>query len=91
MSWIWARLGDGSQMVNNEGMKDAPRIEYCKTKARADRWSEEVELLLEEMHRPHSQKQPTTRKHNAPPARGAQKQNTSADSTHAHVVWYLRF
>ncbi|KAF8868999.1 hypothetical protein BD779DRAFT_1458588, partial [Infundibulicybe gibba] len=27
------------------------RIEWCKSKARADRWSEEVELLGEEMRR----------------------------------------
>lgn len=27
------------------------RIEWCKSKARADRWSEEVELLREEMRR----------------------------------------
>ena len=27
------------------------RIEFCKTKARADRWREEVELLKEEMER----------------------------------------
>ncbi|KAF8878620.1 hypothetical protein BD779DRAFT_1384368, partial [Infundibulicybe gibba] len=29
----------------------ALRIEWCKSKARADRWSEEVEILLEEMRR----------------------------------------
>jgi hypothetical protein len=27
------------------------RIEFCKTKARADRWRKEVELLKEEMER----------------------------------------
>ncbi|KAF5380091.1 hypothetical protein D9615_006268 [Tricholomella constricta] len=51
VSWIWSRLGDGSQLANNQGMKDALRIEFCKSKARADRWSEEVQLLLEEMRR----------------------------------------
>ncbi|KAF8886390.1 hypothetical protein BD779DRAFT_1673299 [Infundibulicybe gibba] len=51
LSWIWTHLGDSSQVEDNEGLNDALRIEWCKSKARADRWSEEVELLKEEMRR----------------------------------------
>ncbi|RDB18343.1 hypothetical protein Hypma_000426 [Hypsizygus marmoreus] len=51
LSWIWTRLGDGSQIDAEVGLQDALCIEWCKSKARADRWSEEVQLLLEEMRR----------------------------------------
>ncbi|KAF8877970.1 hypothetical protein BD779DRAFT_1677037 [Infundibulicybe gibba] len=51
LSWIWMRLGDVAQADNDAGLHDALRIEWCKSKARADRWSEEVELLREEMRR----------------------------------------
>ncbi|KAF9462252.1 hypothetical protein BDZ94DRAFT_1322782 [Collybia nuda] len=50
LSWIWTHLGDKSQL-NEERLQDVLRIEWCKSKARADRWSEEVQLLLEEMRR----------------------------------------
>ncbi|KAF8871241.1 hypothetical protein BD779DRAFT_1613963 [Infundibulicybe gibba] len=49
LSWIWMHLGDVAQADNDAGLHDALRIEWCKSKARADRWSEEVELLREEM------------------------------------------
>ncbi|KAF5375506.1 hypothetical protein D9615_009182 [Tricholomella constricta] len=51
ISWIWTRYGAGSQLDCEEGLQDILRIEWCKSKARADRWSEEVQLLLEEMRR----------------------------------------
>ncbi|KAF8883132.1 hypothetical protein BD779DRAFT_1444238, partial [Infundibulicybe gibba] len=51
VSWIWTHLGGSSQVEGDEGLNDALRIEWCKSKARADRWSEEVELLREEMRR----------------------------------------
>ncbi|KAG6877349.1 hypothetical protein C0993_008350 [Termitomyces sp. T159_Od127] len=49
MSWIWMRLGDLEH--ENEYLQDDLRIEWCKSKARADRWQEEVLLLREEMTR----------------------------------------
>ncbi|KAK7055702.1 CxC2 domain-containing protein [Favolaschia claudopus] len=49
-SWIWL-----SQLSENEesqtGMVEALRIEWAKTRARAHRWTEEVDLLEEEMRR----------------------------------------
>jgi hypothetical protein len=50
------RLQDGwslaltSLMLTDTTTSDL-RIEFCKSKARADRWAEEVELLQEEMKR----------------------------------------
>ncbi|KAG6848454.1 hypothetical protein H0H93_016828 [Arthromyces matolae] len=49
MSWIWKRLGTLEK--ENELLQDDLRIEWCKSKARADRWKEEVQLLREEMRR----------------------------------------
>ncbi|KAK7044331.1 CxC2 domain-containing protein [Favolaschia claudopus] len=49
-SWIWL-----SQLSEDEesqgGMTEALRIEWAKTRARAWRWTEEVDLLEEEMRR----------------------------------------
>ncbi|KAK6981627.1 CxC2 domain-containing protein [Favolaschia claudopus] len=49
-SWIWL-----SQLSENEesegGMVEALRIEWAKTRARAHRWTEEVDLVEEEMRR----------------------------------------
>ncbi|KAK7030161.1 CxC2 domain-containing protein [Favolaschia claudopus] len=49
-SWIWL-----SQLSENEvsegGMTEALRVEWAKTRARAWRWTEEVDLLEEEMRR----------------------------------------
>jgi len=50
VGWIWTRLGKLEQ-GEDELLRDDLRIEWCKSKARADRWSEEVLLLLEEMKR----------------------------------------
>ncbi|KAG2031834.1 hypothetical protein BDR03DRAFT_936192 [Suillus americanus] len=46
--WIWMMNGIDH---GNEGDDDGVRIEWCKTRARALQWSEEVELLTEEMRR----------------------------------------
>ncbi|KAF9463292.1 hypothetical protein BDZ94DRAFT_1321830 [Collybia nuda] len=51
LSWIWTRVGGGSRVNEEERLQDVLRIEWCKTKSRAERWSEEVKLLLEEMRR----------------------------------------
>ncbi|KAK6967162.1 CxC2 domain-containing protein [Favolaschia claudopus] len=49
MSWIWTSGGGPGE--NEEELRDAVRVEWSKTKARRDRWMEEVELLREEMRR----------------------------------------
>ncbi|KAG2144653.1 uncharacterized protein EDB93DRAFT_1241226 [Suillus bovinus] len=49
MSWIW--LTHGISADNNEGLQDSLRMEWCKARARHNRWSEEILLLLEEMER----------------------------------------
>ncbi|KAL4259471.1 CxC2-like cysteine cluster KDZ transposase-associated domain-containing protein [Pleurotus pulmonarius] len=50
LSWIWS-----SQRTNAAeltlGMNEALRIEWCKARARAQRWQEECMLLWEEMRR----------------------------------------
>ncbi|KAF8868419.1 hypothetical protein BD779DRAFT_1460905 [Infundibulicybe gibba] len=51
LSWIWSRLGVISEDDEDRGLQDGLRIEWCKSKARADRWREEAELLQEEMRR----------------------------------------
>ncbi|KAG2119820.1 uncharacterized protein F5147DRAFT_742104 [Suillus discolor] len=48
VSWIW--MMDGVD-CGEEGDNNGVRIEWCKSHARALRWSEEVELLREEMRR----------------------------------------
>ncbi|TDL14222.1 hypothetical protein BD410DRAFT_809909 [Rickenella mellea] len=57
ISWIWTApgirdaietTGDGNRDV---GLHDAIRVEWAKARARAHRWQEEVQLLLEEMRR----------------------------------------
>jgi len=54
MSWIWLApknptevSTNGSEEVLDEGM----RVEWAKSQARANRWNEEVHLILEEMRR----------------------------------------
>ncbi|KAG1778278.1 hypothetical protein EV702DRAFT_1026696 [Suillus placidus] len=48
LSWIWKAQGVSA---TGEVLADALRIEWCKARARANRWTEEVQLLLEEMQR----------------------------------------
>ena len=61
-SWIWllnprARDGSGSEVGNGEGgvsdeeVNDVMRVQWTTSHARMERWSEEVELLQEEMRR----------------------------------------
>ncbi|KAG9310539.1 hypothetical protein JVU11DRAFT_9084 [Chiua virens] len=49
MSWIWK----SPDIAHNheEGLQDSLRIEWCKARARAERWQEEEILLREEMRR----------------------------------------
>ncbi|KAJ7469942.1 hypothetical protein B0H11DRAFT_2159271 [Mycena galericulata] len=46
-SWIWLSLGDDADAE----MAEALRVEWAKTRARAWRWTEEVDLVEEEMRR----------------------------------------
>ncbi|KAG1861320.1 hypothetical protein F4604DRAFT_1684122 [Suillus subluteus] len=46
--WIWMMYGVN---CSDEGDDNGVRIEWCKSHVRALRWLEEVELLMEEMHR----------------------------------------
>ncbi|KAG2739545.1 hypothetical protein P692DRAFT_20755538 [Suillus brevipes Sb2] len=48
ISWIWRTSGFDS---NELGLQDSLRVEWCKARARAHRWEEEVQLLREEMRR----------------------------------------
>ncbi|KAI6142305.1 hypothetical protein EDD17DRAFT_1711602 [Pisolithus thermaeus] len=50
-SWIWKVHGASRDEGDRDGSLDAMRIEWCKARARANRWTEEVELLMEEMRR----------------------------------------
>ncbi|KAF7967413.1 hypothetical protein HWV62_34385 [Athelia sp. TMB] len=55
LSWIWLRSGpQGRPRMENltiEQIGDDIRAEWARTKARADRWDEEVMWLVEEMRR----------------------------------------
>ncbi|KAG6824257.1 hypothetical protein H0H92_007533 [Tricholoma furcatifolium] len=51
VSWIWRTLGVINDKNDSEALRDALRIEWCKSRSRAMRFSEEVELLAEEMQR----------------------------------------
>ncbi|EMD32328.1 hypothetical protein CERSUDRAFT_68683 [Gelatoporia subvermispora B] len=50
LSWIW-RMPGVSGPDDASGIQEALRIEWCKSRARAHRWSEECDLLQEEMRR----------------------------------------
>ncbi|SJL12496.1 uncharacterized protein ARMOST_15923 [Armillaria ostoyae] len=47
LSWIWKTNLQGGE----KGLQEALRIEWCKSRARAQRWQEECDLLTEEIHR----------------------------------------
>ncbi|KAG2339115.1 hypothetical protein BDR05DRAFT_951418 [Suillus weaverae] len=49
ISWIWK--APGALHNDDAGIQDCLHIELCKAQAHANRWSEEVLLLLEEMCR----------------------------------------
>ncbi|KAG1877470.1 hypothetical protein F4604DRAFT_1924105 [Suillus subluteus] len=48
LSWIWKMQGVSAA---GEVLADALRIEWCKARACANHWTEEVQLLVEEMRR----------------------------------------
>ncbi|EMD34956.1 hypothetical protein CERSUDRAFT_75291 [Gelatoporia subvermispora B] len=50
MSWIWKTSGvAGSGDSSDPDLHDMLHIEWCKARARADRWKEECDLVQEEM------------------------------------------
>ncbi|KAG2342079.1 hypothetical protein BDR05DRAFT_976730 [Suillus weaverae] len=49
LTWIW--MMDGVDSRANGGDVNGVRVEWCKSRARALCWAEEVDLLQEEMHR----------------------------------------
>ncbi|KAF9549677.1 hypothetical protein CPC08DRAFT_769036 [Agrocybe pediades] len=51
VSWIWRQMGGQIDMNTGERLHESMRIEWCKSKARLDRWVEEVALLKEEKRR----------------------------------------
>ncbi|PPQ96620.1 hypothetical protein CVT26_010684 [Gymnopilus dilepis] len=51
LTWIWTRIGDSLEFKEDARLDESLRIEWCKSRARRDRWKEEVELLVEEMRR----------------------------------------
>ncbi|KAF7300905.1 hypothetical protein MKEN_01317000 [Mycena kentingensis (nom. inval.)] len=51
LSWIWVRQTESRNAGDPEDMDEALRIEWARTRARAMRWSEELDLLEEEMRR----------------------------------------
>ncbi|OJT11755.1 hypothetical protein TRAPUB_11697 [Trametes pubescens] len=57
VSWIWlsptstTRTADFAMPATAEDFAASMRIEWARAKARADRWAEEEQLLLEEMRR----------------------------------------
>jgi hypothetical protein len=50
-SWIWTSAPQLSTSPDDPGLRDALRIEWCKSQERAKRHEEEVELVVEEMRR----------------------------------------
>ncbi|KAK0490084.1 hypothetical protein EDD18DRAFT_1465849 [Armillaria luteobubalina] len=50
LSWIWMASGSLNSQ-SPEDMVNTLRIEWCKCRARAERWKEECELVREEMDR----------------------------------------
>ncbi|KAK7022540.1 hypothetical protein R3P38DRAFT_3539761 [Favolaschia claudopus] len=51
LSWIWVTRGERWEAGDDVAMNEAVRIEWAKTRARAMRWAEEVDLLEEEIRR----------------------------------------
>ncbi|KAK7013051.1 hypothetical protein R3P38DRAFT_2639870 [Favolaschia claudopus] len=51
LSWIWVTRGENWAPGDDVAMNEAVRIEWAKTRARAARWAEEVDLLEEELRR----------------------------------------
>ncbi|KAG0708157.1 hypothetical protein DFH29DRAFT_979482 [Suillus ampliporus] len=51
LSWIWNMRGVAANEIDKDNALEDMRIEWCKARARAMHWAEEVELLKEEMRR----------------------------------------
>ncbi|KAG2108722.1 uncharacterized protein F5147DRAFT_745699 [Suillus discolor] len=51
LSWIWVAHRADNSCTENDRVQDCVHIEWCKARACASCWSEEVKLLLEEMRR----------------------------------------
>ncbi|KAJ7578105.1 hypothetical protein C8J56DRAFT_797719 [Mycena floridula] len=51
ITWIWTALGTNVSSADKSVRLDAMRIQWLKYRARAMRWEEEVDLILEEMRR----------------------------------------
>ncbi|KAG6847818.1 hypothetical protein H0H93_005714 [Arthromyces matolae] len=51
ISWVWLQDSATTAVDDDPRFNDALRIEWCRSRARMMRWSEEVELLKEEMRR----------------------------------------
>ncbi|TFK58188.1 hypothetical protein BDN72DRAFT_782408, partial [Pluteus cervinus] len=51
LSWIWKQAGVGDLQAAISEASKALRIEWCKARARAHRWQEECQLIVEEMRR----------------------------------------
>ncbi|KAJ7017626.1 hypothetical protein C8F04DRAFT_1279060 [Mycena alexandri] len=51
MSWIWVVQGKAAVAGEDPALNEALRIEWARARARAHRWTEEVDLLEEEMRR----------------------------------------
>ncbi|KAF8337834.1 hypothetical protein F5887DRAFT_890334 [Amanita rubescens] len=51
LSWIWKVMGVSGDEDGDLHLQESLRVEWCKSRARAMRFSEEVELLQEEMER----------------------------------------
>ncbi|KAG1743568.1 uncharacterized protein EDB91DRAFT_1247066 [Suillus paluster] len=51
ISWIWLDSHVDNSSSENERVQDCVRVEWCKACTHVNCWSEEVELLLEEMRR----------------------------------------
>ncbi|KAL1699668.1 hypothetical protein EV121DRAFT_283940 [Schizophyllum commune] len=49
-SWIWTALGGPTQDAEAQ-VHDAVRVEWAKARARSERWTEEVNIITEEMRR----------------------------------------
>ncbi|KAG2051604.1 hypothetical protein BDR06DRAFT_1060927 [Suillus hirtellus] len=49
ISWIWLATSVDTGRFENDHVQDCIHIEWCKAHAHAAQWSEEVQLLLEEM------------------------------------------
>ncbi|KAG1767651.1 hypothetical protein EDD22DRAFT_978118 [Suillus occidentalis] len=51
LSWIWHMQGAGPNEMDDENTFEDMQVEWCKARAQAMRWAEEVDLLQEEMWR----------------------------------------